>query len=79
MLNPNVVILRMFPSIRTETVAHFLEPPIEGVVLQCYGAGNLPNNRIDILDILKKAVERGVNLVMGSNKGLKIYQITNNF
>ena len=33
-LNPNVVLLRLFPSIRTETVAHFLSPPIEGVVLQ---------------------------------------------
>ena len=39
-LNPNVVLLRLFPSIRTETVKHFLEKPIEGVVLQCYGAGN---------------------------------------
>ena len=33
-LNPNVVLLRLFPSIRTETVAHFLAPPIQGVVLQ---------------------------------------------
>ena len=59
-LNPNVVLLRLFPSIRTETVAHFLSPPIEGVVLQCYGAGNLPNNREDIMELLKKAVQRGV-------------------
>ena len=36
-LNPNVVLLRLFPSIRTETVAHFLAPPIEGVVLQVKG------------------------------------------
>ena len=27
-LNSNVVLLRLFPSIRTETLAHFLEPPV---------------------------------------------------
>lgn len=41
-LNRNVVLLRLFPSIRSETIRHFLQPPIEGVVLQCYGAGNIP-------------------------------------
>ena len=58
-----MVLLRLFPSIRTETVAHFLEPPIEGVVLQCYGAGNMPSNRADIMKLLQKAVERGVLIV----------------
>ena len=62
-LNSNVVLLRLFPSIRTETVAHFLEPPIEGVVLQCYGAGNMPSNRADIMKLLQKGVERGVLIV----------------
>lgn len=38
-LNRNVVMLRLFPSIQCATVAHFMTPPIEGVVLQCYGAG----------------------------------------
>ena len=33
-LNRDVVLLRMFPSIRTETVAHFMKPPIQGLVLQ---------------------------------------------
>ena len=39
-LNRNVVVLRIFPSMRKETVEHFFQPPIEGVILQCYGAGN---------------------------------------
>ena len=59
-LNPNVVLVRIFPSMRTETIAYFLQPPIEGVVLQCYGAGNVPNNRKDIMNHLKEANERGV-------------------
>jgi lysophospholipase len=59
----DVVLLRLFPSIRTETVRHFLAPPIRGVVLQCYGAGNMPSNRQDILAALAEATGRGVIVV----------------
>lgn len=59
-LNRNVVLLRLFPSIHSETMAHFLMPPIQGVVLQCYGAGNIPTNRKDILRHIQEAVARGV-------------------
>ena len=45
----DVVLLRLFPSIKTETIRHFLAPPIQGVVLQCYGAGNMPSNRGPLL------------------------------
>ena len=31
----------IFPSMGKETVEHFLKPPIEGVILQCYGAGKI--------------------------------------
>ena len=31
-----------------------------GVVLQCYGAGNVPNNRTDVMEHLKEATDRGV-------------------
>jgi lysophospholipase len=41
----------------------FLEPPIQGVVLQTYGAGNLPSNRPDLIEELRKATERGVLIV----------------
>jgi lysophospholipase len=41
----------------------FLEPPIQGVVLQTYGAGNLPTNRPDLTEELRQATERGVLIV----------------
>ena len=41
----------------------YLQPPIEGVVLQTYGAGNIPSNRIDILEELRTAAERDVIIV----------------
>lgn len=38
----------------------FLQPPIEGIVLETYGSGNAPNNREDLLEELKKATDRKV-------------------
>lgn len=41
----------------------FLAPPIQGVVLETYGAGNCPNNRPEILKLFKEASARGVVIV----------------
>lgn len=62
-LNRNVSLLRLFPGITYLTMRQFLEPPIQGVVLQTYGAGNLPTNRPDLIEELRKSVERGVLIV----------------
>lgn len=63
LLNENVGVLRIFPSISTATVRAFLQPPMQGVVLQTFGAGNIPSNRKDLIEELKKAGERGVLIV----------------
>ncbi|KAM7540974.1 hypothetical protein Aperf_G00000023396 [Anoplocephala perfoliata] len=57
-LSRNVTVLRMFPSITTEIVKSFFKPPIEGVILQTYGAGNVPTIRQDILDIFNEATQQ---------------------
>ncbi|XP_053984145.1 L-asparaginase 1 [Hylaeus volcanicus] len=62
-LNRNVGLLRIFPSITTDLVKAFLQPTIEGVVLQSYGAGNIPTNREDIMEELRKAAKRGVIII----------------
>ncbi|KAL7061487.1 hypothetical protein AAHC03_01866 [Spirometra sp. Aus1] len=63
-LSKNVVMLRLFPSITTETVKSFFQPPAEAVILQTYGAGNVPTNRLDLLEIFKKAnEEQGIIIV----------------
>lgn len=62
-LNRDVGLLRIFPSISTETVKSFLQPPIKGAVLQTYGAGNIPSNRGDILECMQEAAARGVLIV----------------
>lgn len=59
----NVVALRLFPGMRTELLARFLQPPVRGVVLETYGTGNIPSTRSDFLQVLREATDRGVIIV----------------
>ncbi|XP_048456058.1 60 kDa lysophospholipase [Rhincodon typus] len=62
-MNRNVGLLRLFPGITVATVKTFLQPPMEGIVLETYGTGNAPDNRPDILEEFKKAVDRDVLII----------------
>lgn len=61
--NRNVAAIRIFPSIRADTLYNFLQPPIQGVVLETYGSGNFPEVRKDLMDVLRDATQRGVVIV----------------
>jgi lysophospholipase len=61
-LSPNVGSLRLFPGINETTIRAFLAPPLEGVVLETFGAGNAPA-RPELLRSLKEASDRGVVIV----------------
>jgi lysophospholipase len=62
-LSPNVGVLKLFPGVSDATVRNFLQPPLEGCVLETYGTGNAPSNRPEFLNILKEASKRGVFIV----------------
>ncbi|XP_056282910.1 60 kDa lysophospholipase isoform X1 [Pseudoliparis swirei] len=62
-LNRNVGLLRLFPGITAATMRAFLQPPMEGVVLETYGSGNAPDNRPDLLEELKKATDSDVIII----------------
>ncbi|XP_073250199.1 60 kDa lysophospholipase-like isoform X1 [Porites lutea] len=62
-MSSQIGVLRIFPGITAEAVSAFLEPPIEGVVLETYGAGNGPDSRKDLLQEIKTASKRGVIIV----------------
>ncbi len=63
LLDPNVMILKVFPGIPQDVVnAVFNIPSLKAVVLETYGSGNAP--RLDwFLEIIKNAVDRGVVVV----------------
>ena len=59
-LSPHVAALRLYPGITREILENFLRPPLEGLVLETYGAGNAPDARRDLLGALEAATARGV-------------------
>ncbi len=61
--NRDVAAVRIFPGIRSDALANFLTPPIQGLVLETYGSGNFPANRLDLMEVLRLATERGVVIV----------------
>jgi 60kDa lysophospholipase len=62
-LSPNVAAFRVFPGITKELLENFLRPPLQGLVLESYGSGNVPDTRTDLLDVLGAASARGVVIV----------------
>lgn len=62
-MNPNVATLRLFPGITESTIRAFLAPPIQGIVLETYGAGNAPSTRQDLIAALEDANARGVVII----------------
>jgi lysophospholipase len=62
-LNSNVRVITFFPTITPSMLESVLQEPTAGVVIQSYGAGNIPSNQPELIDALKKAVARNVLIV----------------
>ena len=63
MIKPKVGALRLFPGISPEIVANVLRPPLQGLVLEAYGAGNGPDRDQRFIAALKEGADRGVVIV----------------
>ncbi|KAF5358517.1 hypothetical protein D9756_001360 [Leucocoprinus leucothites] len=61
-MSSHVATLRLFPGITGATIRAFCSPPIRGVVLETFGAGNAPQ-RSGLIDAIKEACDRGVVVV----------------
>ena len=61
--NPHIGAVRLFPGISAETLSNFLRPPLKGLVLEAYGAGNGPVTNRAFLEVLEEANQRGVVIV----------------
>ncbi len=63
LLDPNVVILKLFPSISPDMIESILHiPNLKGVVLETYGTGNAPGFKW-FRQAVKDAVDRGIIMV----------------
>jgi L-asparaginase len=55
-----VAAVRLFPGIKAEYLSNMLLPPVQGVVLECFGAGNVPSADKTLVGALTDAVNRNV-------------------
>jgi len=54
---------RLFPGLEAASLENVLAPPVQGVVLECFGAGNAPTQNEAFLEVLREATGRGVVIV----------------
>ncbi len=60
---PRVAAMRVFPGIQSTLVKAITKRPLEGLVLESYGAGNVPRRGSGFLAAIEAAVARGVVVV----------------
>jgi L-asparaginase len=60
---PQLAVLRLFPGIDVRWLKKLLEPPLQGLVMQSFGVGNVPAEHEGLVDALAKACRRGVIVV----------------
>eukprot|EP00935_MAST-01C_sp_MAST-1C-sp1_P001733 g1733.t1 len=62
-LNQNIAVFRLFPGFSVQMLKNLLQPPLQGLVLQTFGAGNAPDGNAELIATLQEACERGVVIV----------------
>ncbi|MDN5280321.1 MAG: L-asparaginase, partial [Clostridiales bacterium] len=62
-LNDSVAMLQVYPGLKPE-VLDFMAEKHDGIVLEGYGAGNLPNEKNSLIPAIKKATEKNVPVVV---------------
>jgi lysophospholipase len=62
-LEDKIAYIRFHPLINAETIMFTGEAPQRAMIIGTYGAGNIPDNRPDILDALRSLHSAGVVLV----------------
>jgi L-asparaginase len=60
-------IIKVFPGIQFELFEEIMSESLRGIVLETFGAGNIPGSPDAILPIVKKACKNGTVLVICSN------------
>ncbi len=58
-----VAAFRIFPGLKPELLQAVLAPPVQGVVLECFGAGNAPTADPAFMRVVSEATARGLVIV----------------
>lgn len=60
---PIVAAVRLFPGISASVLENILQPPLKGLVLEAYGAGNGPILTPGFVEVLRRGTDEGVVIV----------------
>lgn len=60
---PVVGALRLFPGLSSTFIHNILQEPLQGLVLETFGAGNAPETNASFLRVIQEACDRGVLIV----------------
>jgi L-asparaginase len=60
----HVAATRLFPGFSASTVENLCRPPVRGLVIEAYGAGNGPSEDVNFLAAIEAATSRGVVVVV---------------
>lgn len=60
----NVAAVRLFPGFSASILANMCGPPLQGLVIEAYGAGNGPSEDREFLAAIEAAASRGVVVVV---------------
>lgn len=58
-----VAAFRLFPGMQAAYLSNMLAEPVQGVVLECFGAGNAPDKNEAFMAAIRQATARGVVIV----------------
>lgn len=78
-LNENVAMLPIYPGLKPE-ILDFLADKHAGIVLEGYGAGNIPNEKYSLIPAIKRATDRNVPIVVCTqcivgSTAMELYQV----
>lgn len=59
----SVAAFRLFPGLEARYLASLFAAGIDGLVLECYGAGNAPHRNTEFMRVLRDAADAGVVIV----------------
>ena len=65
-LNPNVALVKVFPGLKPEILEGLVKLGYEGIVLECYGAGNIPILKRSLVDSIKRLREMNIPVIITS-------------
>ena len=64
--NVPIGVIKVFPGIQFELFDSIMTEKLKGIVLETFGAGNIPGNGDSLLPIIRKAAENGTILIVCS-------------